>query len=399
MFGDPESSSTSDLWLLPDGVEELLPSEAKRVEELRRKLLDLYQSWGYELIVPPLLEFLESLLTGAGRDLELQTFKVTDQVTGRMMGVRADMTPQASRIDARSQQKGANRLCYIGSVLRTKAQNMLSSRTPIQTGCEVFGVADTAADIEVVSLMLETLRLTQVTPIHMDIAHVGIYQAIQRRAGLSRRNTDLLLNALKRKAVPEINDIADLIADGQVQEYVRALPRLAGGLDKLKEARDLFAAEADILKALDEMVRVSEVVAARYPEVEICIDLCELRGFNYHTGLVFAAYTTGFGQAVAQGGRYDGVGLEFGNARPATGFSVDLKVLFRLGQTAWQQEAQAILAPDIADAGLWSLLGRLRATERVIQLMPGESKDQWKLYCDRELVRDAQGQWVVEALI
>ncbi len=398
MFGDPGSISTSDLWLLPDGVEELLPPEAKRVEELRRKLLDLYHSWGYELVVPPLLEFLESLLTGAGRDLELQTFKVTDQITGRMMGVRADITPQASRIDARSQLKGANRLCYIGSVLRTKAPNMLSSRTPIQTGCEVFGVADTAADIEVVSLMLETLRMTEVTPIHMDIAHVGIYQAIQQKAGLSSRNSELLLSALKRKAVPEINDIAELIADTQVQGYVRALPRLAGGLDKLAEARTLFAAETDILSALDEMTKVSEVVAARYPEVEICIDLCEMRGYNYHTGLVFAAYTTGLGQAVAQGGRYDGVGLEFGNSRPATGFSVDLKSLFRLGQTSWRKDAMAILAPDIADKELWKTIGHLRATERVVQLMPGESKDQWKPYCDRELVQDSQGQWVVATL-
>ncbi|OZG71658.1 ATP phosphoribosyltransferase regulatory subunit [Hahella sp. CCB-MM4] len=399
MFGDPGSLSASDLWLLPDGVEELLPPEAMRVEELRRRLLDLYHSWGYELIVPPLIEYLESLLTGAGRDLELQTFKVTDQLTGRMMGVRADMTPQASRIDARSQRDGANRICYLGSVLRTKPQNMLSSRSPIQTGCELFGVADTAADIEVISLMLETLRLTRVSPIHMDIAHVGIYQLIQKKAALSPHDSELLLNALKHKAVPEINDIATLITDPQVQEYVRALPRLAGGLDKLSEARELFSGEPDVLAALDEMLKVSEMVAARYPEVEICIDLCELRGFNYHTGLVFAAYTSGLGQAVAQGGRYDGVGREFGNARPATGFSVDLKALFRLGQTAWKQESKAVLAPNESDPGLWDMIADLRTTERVVQLMPGESKEQWKPYCDRELVKDETGSWVVNKLV
>ncbi|WP_020407585.1 ATP phosphoribosyltransferase regulatory subunit [Hahella ganghwensis] len=398
MFGDPGSLSASDLWLLPDGVEELLPPEASRVEELRRRLLDLYHSWGYELIVPPLLEYLESLLTGAGRDLELQTFKVTDQLTGRMMGVRADMTPQASRIDARSQRAGANRLCYLGSVLRTKAQNMLSSRSPIQTGCELFGIADTAADIEIISLMLETLRLTQVSPIHMDLAHVGIYQLIQKRAALSPHDSQLLLAALRHKAVPEINDIAGRIVDLKVQEYVRALPRLSGGLEKLSEARELFSGEAEVLAALDEMLKVSEVVAARYPEVEICIDLCELRGFNYHTGLVFAAYTTGMGQAIAQGGRYDGVGREFGSARPATGFSVDLKALFRQGQTTWEQESKAIFAPDDSDPALWAKISELRVSERVIQLMPGELREQWIPYCDRELVKDDTGSWVVNKL-
>ncbi|ABC32047.1 ATP phosphoribosyltransferase involved in histidine biosynthesis [Hahella chejuensis KCTC 2396] len=398
MFGDTQSMSESDLWLLPDGVEELLPPEATRIEELRRQLLDLYHSWGYEMIVPPLLEFLDSLLIGVGRDLELEMFKVTDQLTGRLMGIRADMTPQVARIDSRRSHDVASRFCYIGSVLRTKSPSMFSSRTPIQTGCELYGVVGSAADIEIISLMLETLNLAKISPLHMDIAHVGVYQAILAEAKLSKIQSEELFEALRRKAIPEVDEIAATIPDKAIRQKVMALPRLAGGKEKMKEARKIFAGNPDIEYALDEMSQVAAVIGERYPEVEIYFDFCEMRGYKYYTGLVFAAYTEGLGQAVAKGGRYDEVGRDFGRGRPAMGFSVDLKALYRMGKREWAQPAGAILAPNGQDAELWELIRQLRRSNRVIQLMPGEEAGHWASHCDRQIVRDESGQWIVKPL-
>lgn len=392
--------SVSDRWLLPDGVEELLPPQAAVIENGRRQLIDLYQRWGYELVMPPLIEYLDSLLTGAGNDLDLQTFKITDQLTGRLMGVRADMTPQAARIDARAAKgQGVRRLCYIGSVLHTVPANMLTSRSPIQAGCELFGQADISADIEVISLMLESLQCAGLTRLHVDLAHVTIYRELIRRADLSAEAERRLFDALKRKSIPDIDDlITTHVADPDMAAMLRQLPRLAGGRETLQKARVAFgAAGAALLAGLDTMEHVAQALAQRFPQVEFNFDFCELRGYNYHTGLVFAAYVAGYGQAVAQGGRYDGAGAVFGESRPATGFSLDVKALYRVGQMAAPAASKAILAPADNDPGLWQQVRELRLAETVIQLLPGQTRDELRDRCDRELVK-VDGAWRVQAM-
>ena len=391
-------SISSELWLLPDGVEELLPPESKRTEELSRKLLDLYSRWGYELVVPPLIEYLESLLTGVGQDLDLQTFKITDQVTGRMMGIRADMTPQLARIDARNAQQGAHRVCCVGAVLRSRTSNLFPSRVPIQTGCELFGVADTAADIEAISMMLESLNTAEIEDIHLDLSHVAIYRHILSESGLSPEKTHLLLGALQRKSVPEVQAMAERIADEQIRKYVLALLTLAGNPKVIDEASVIFCQVPKVCEALTKLAKVVEVISVRYPKIKIFIDLCEMRGFNYHTGLVFAAYTPGMGQAIAQGGRYNGIGGEFGRARPATGFSADLKALLRIGKFKPTQQPKAILAPDVEDSALWQKIIELRKKGRVIRCMPGDENLDWQQQCDRQIIKDGKGEWLVVAL-
>ncbi len=392
---DAIDALSSDLWLLPDGVEELLPPEAYRAEQLRRVLLDSYARWGYQMVVPPLIENLESLLTGAGQDLDLQTFKLTDQMSGKLLGVRADITPQVSRIDTRNHADGAHRLSYIGTVLRTRTNNLFASRTPIQTGCELFGVSDSQADIEVISLMLETLALARIEKVHLDLAHVGIFQMILQRADFPDNKAPQLFGALQRKSIPELDQLLQLVGNPTARDYLKALPAMAGKIEVLQQAQELFAAEPGILASLEQLSQVAEVVAQRYPEVEINVDLCEMRGFNYHTGLVFAAFTEGLGQAVAQGGRYDGVGSKFGKSRPATGFSADLKALLNLGGFAPPSQMKAILAPHADEPALWSMIRELRLKERVIVCLPGEEQLDRQEQCDREIVKDATGQWTV----
>ena len=389
------TSITSDLWLLPEGVEELLPPDAMSAEDLRRQLIDLYSTWGYQLVVPPLMEYLDSLLTGVGQDLELETFKLTDQITGKLLGIRADMTPQVSRIDARNHSKGAHRLCYIGSVLRTRTSNLYPTRTPIQTGCEIYGIADNSADIEVISMMLETLRKAKINHIHMDLAHVGIYQHIISKADLPEVLEKQLISALQRKSVPEVETLMKSVNDEQAKQYILAMLSLAGGPEMLVEAKALFKQDETIMSALEEVEYVYQVMSERFPEVEFYIDLCEMRGAHYHTGLVFAAYTQGLGHAIAEGGRYDGVGSEFGNARPATGFSADLRALLQLGQFEVRAQGKAIVAPASQDKALWRFVQSLREQEKVIQCMPGEQVQDWQHTCDRQIQQDADGQWVV----
>jgi len=397
MFREIESVAT-DLWLLPDGVEEILPPESGRVEDLRRQLLDLYHHWGYQLVFPPLVEFLESLLTGAGQDLDLQTFKITDQATGKLMGVRADMTPQMARIDARNVRQGANRFCYVGTVLRTRTSSYFPSRAPVQTGCELFGVADAAADIEVISMMIETLKRSGVKEIHMDLSHLRICQQLLAAAGLSPQAEGLLRSALLRKSIPDIKQLAEEIESAAVRKLLLLLPSLSGGPEVLNRTRSEFSHEPEVIDAIELLDRVVGVVSNRYPDVRIFIDLCDLRGFNYHTGIVFAAYTPGIGHAIAQGGRYDGVGSDFGHARPATGFSADLKALLRAGDYQPQLPAKAILAPVSEEPSLWQLVAQLRQSDRVIQCMPGEETMDWRDRCDRQIVKAADGSWQVEPI-
>ena len=377
-----------DRWMLPDGVEELLPSEARAVENLRRRLLDVYDSWGYELVIPPLMEFTDSLLIGLSADVDLQTFKVIDQLSGRTMGIRADITPQTARIDAHSlAQEGATRLCYAGSVLHTKAKSLLSSRSPIQLGAELFGVASTDADIEIITLMLETVRVAGVDNAFIELGHVGIFKALSQLAGLDEAQEQTLFDALQRKATAEINQQIGLIADKQAATMLRELAALHGDLSTLVNARQVLKeAPASIQKALDELDEVAANVMQRMPAVKIHIDLSELRGYSYHTGVVFAAYASGYGQAIAKGGRYDDIGQVFGRERPATGFDSDLKALVQLGEIN-SHSKPGIFVPSIDSHDVWERIQTLRSEgERVVCGLEGQLVRLDELNCDRQLI-------------
>ncbi|HSB96685.1 MAG TPA: ATP phosphoribosyltransferase regulatory subunit [Spongiibacteraceae bacterium] len=388
----------ADRWLLPDGVEELLPAQAERAEQLRRRLLDLFRSWGYRLVMPSLLEFTDSLLVGLGSDVDLLTFKVTDQLSGRTMGIRADITPQVARIDAHSlRQDGPVRLCYAGSVLHTRPKSLMASRSPIQIGVELYGDAGLASDSEVVLLMLQTLNTAGLHDVTLDVGHVGIYRALVQAAVLSAGDEQELFDALQRKAGAEIAAVLQrAVRDERVRGWLLALSQLQGDLSVLVKARtDLAGAPTEVHAALDELVAVAAIVQARLPAVRLYFDLSELRGYHYHTGLVFAALVPGWGQAVANGGRYDHVGEVFGRARPATGFSTDLKALIALAGNAEQDTAGAIVAPCDDDPELWQVMQSLRAAgEQVIAALPQQPAPE---NCDRQLVR-RDGRWQVVAL-
>ncbi len=323
----------SDRWLLPEGVEEILPPDSWRLEAMRCRLLDLYRTRGYELIVPPLIEYLDSLLTGAGHDLELQTFKLTDQMSGRMMGVRADMTPQAARIDAsRLKSKGPTRLCYIGTVLRTLPDGLGGSRCPQQVGVELFGEPGIEGDLEIVSLMLETLTACGARNLHLDLGHVGIYRALAAQAGFSGEQEEELFGVLQRKSRPDLEDFLRAHKPAaNAARWLGALIDLNGDAEVLQRAREqLKGAGRTVASALDTIEQMAARVQRRMPKVTLHVDLAELRGYRYKTGMVFAAFVPGQGREVARGGRYDAAGKVFGRARAATGFSADLAVLLRL---------------------------------------------------------------------
>ncbi|WP_166264239.1 ATP phosphoribosyltransferase regulatory subunit [Marinobacter caseinilyticus] len=390
----------SNRWLLPDGVEDILPPLAGQIETLRRDVMDTCQRWGYQLVIPPLIEYLDSLFTGTGHDLALQTFKLTDQLTGRMMGVRADMTPQAARIDAHTlRSDGVTRLCYAGHVLHTRPQHMLTGRTPIQAGCELFGSRSQAADNEVISLMLETLRTSGVPAIHLDLAHVAIYQALIAETNVDRETETAIFDAMRRKSIPELDTLLGACPEDSAGGRLRTLARISGGRESLAEARvALQGASDDVMQALDQLESVADMLAGHYPEVMLGFDFCELRGYNYHTGLVFAVYVPGHGEAVAKGGRYDAIGQDFGRARPATGFSIDIRALVALGQSRARAATGAIWAPVTDDETLAGVVAGLRMTETVVQALPDDNAgDPQSRGCDRQLVKQG-GQWVVESI-
>lgn len=321
-------------WMLPQGMEEALPPSSWAMEDLRRKLLDHYRRQGYELILPPLVEHLDALLTGTAQDLERQTFKLTDPASGRLLGLRADMTPQAARIAARRYAGQAIvRLCYLGTVLRAEPDSLGGSRSPRQVGCEIFGEAGIEADLEVLRVMLRTLRLSGLKSVHLDLGHVGIYRALVARLGLEAEDESSLFDILQRKSHPDLDEFSR--ARGLRPRTTQAMAQLMdlhGEPAVLKRAREtLKGSGAAVAEALDALDRIVAELRAEMPKLPIHIDLAELRGYRYQTGVVFAAFVPGHGREIARGGRYDGVGAEFGAARPATGFSADLNELLRLG--------------------------------------------------------------------
>ncbi len=320
-------------WLLPDGMEESLPPISWRLEDLRRKLLDRYRVAGYELIFPPLVEHLDALLTGAGSDLEQQIFKFTDPSSGRLLGLRADMTPQAARIAARRYAGEASvRLCYLGTVLRSTPESQGGSRSPRQVGCELFGEPGIEADFEVLGLMLDTIALSGVQGVHLDLGHVGIYRALASKLVLDEADEATLFDILQRKSHPDLSEFAATGALDGLAGTFSALMDLNGDASVLARARDVLTGSgAGLEPALVTLEHTAAELQRRFPQVPVHVDLAELRGLRYHTGLVFAAFVPGHGREIARGGRYDGVGHEFGRPRPATGFSADVNELIRLG--------------------------------------------------------------------
>lgn len=392
--------ATVDRWLLPDGIEEILPPEAASIEIARRRVLELFQQWGYEFVVTPHVEFLESLLTAAGQDLELRTFKVTDPLSGRLMGFRADITPQVARMDAHAlHREGPSRLCYAGSVLHSRPRALSTSRSPIQIGAELYGAKDTAGDLEIISLMLGVLELAQIPDVHMDLGHVGIYRGLCEAAGLSGAAEEALFDALQRKAVDEVITLTQELP-APYGDMLRSLVELCGGRQALEAARQRLAeAPPAVVSALGALCSLADTLAQRFPDVPLYFDLGELRGYHYHTGVVFAAFVPGSGQAIAQGGRYDNIGANFGRARPATGFSTDLKTLVMLGQAEMTEPLTGIWAPHGEDAQLWNAIRQLRSGgERVVQALPGQAdSDARESGCDRQLTWQ-DGSWQVAPL-
>lgn len=391
---------SDDRWLLPEGIDEILPPEAWRLEAVRRRLLDQFRAWGYELVIPPFIEYLESLLTGTGRDLDLQTFKLTDQLSGRMMGLRADITPQAARIDAhRLRTAEPARLCYIGTVLHTRPDGFGGTRSPLQIGAELYGHAGIESDVEILCLMMATLDAAGVADVHLDLGHVGVYRGLARAAGLTPAQESALFDALQRKAEPEIGMLVrELDLAAPYPELLLALAELNGGREVIAQARArLAAAPADVLAAIDYVEAVARRLADRLPQVPVHVDLAELRAYHYQTGVVFAAFVPGEGEEIARGGRYDDIGREFGRARPATGFSADLKTVLRLAGPGTAVPAAArIHAPAIGDAALERRVDALRAEGRiVVRALPGLGSDPRAMGCAERLV-ERGGSWIVE---
>jgi ATP phosphoribosyltransferase regulatory subunit len=394
--------SKVDSWLLPDGIDEVLPEQARLIEGSRRELLDLYNSWGYDLVIPPMVEFTESLLSGFGADLDLMTFRLTDQLSGRMMGIRADITPQAARIDAHSlNRQGPSRLCYAGTVLQTKPRGPLESRTPISVGVELFGESAVSADIEVIELFLKTLDVAGLDAVHLDLGHVDILRGLLVGANLSNDQEAELFELLQRKASTELESWINVnISDSKLANWLKSLPTLAGGTEVLAEAQQSLAgAPKQVIDALAQLEQIVDALAVQNnQQVTIYLDLGEIPGFGYHTGVVFAAYKQGYGKALGNGGRYDNIGRDFGRARTATGFAFDLKSLVANGQ--FNQQVQAgIFVPQPADIECRQQIAALRQQgERVVQGFAGQVVDFQEINCDRQLIQK-DGQYLIEKIV
>ena len=384
----------NDRWLLPEGIEEILPPRAEQLDTTLRRLLDLFKSWGYELVMPPFIEYLESLLTGTGNDLDLQTFKLTDQLTGRLMGLRADMTPQVARIDAHCLKRDVpTRLCYMGTVLKTLPPTHGGNRSPMQVGVELYGHAGVESDIEVLRLMVKTLHSAGIEHVYLDLGHVGIFRGLAQQANLDSECEARLFDALQRKAKPEIAALlAERALPDSLHKMLNCLADLHGDEAVLDKAASILAeADASVIAALDNLRQIAAAIR-NLDGTSLHFDLAELRGYHYHTGAVFAAFVPGQGQAIAQGGRYDDIGKVFGRARPATGFSTDLKNVLSL-VAAKTPEVRGIFAPCEGDAALAQSIDALReAGERVIQALPGQQGGATEMGCDRELVLQ-DGSW------
>jgi ATP phosphoribosyltransferase regulatory subunit len=380
-------------WLLPEYIEDLLPGEAARVELLRRRILDLFFAHGYELVVPPMLEYLESLLTGTGHDLDLRTFKLVDQLSGRLLGLRADMTPQVARIDAHLlNRQGVTRLCYAGTVLHTQPSGLLRTREPMQIGAEIYGHAGMESDIEIQTLMLRALRATGVDGVHLDIGHVSVFRALITRSGATAQQEAELFQVLQAKDVPSLRELSRGL-DAPTREALMLLPELYGGVEVLAVAHKRLPQYPELIACLDALAQIGRQLNGDVQE--LCFDLAELRGYHYHSGVVFAAYAGNRPEAIARGGRYDEVGRAFGRARPATGFTMDLRELAEMANE--ETGPLRVLAPyQPADAALQTEVAKLRAAGTiVVSDLPGHEANRAELNCSQQLVARG-GAWKLE---
>lgn len=386
-------------WRLPEGVDDLLPPLAWRLEQVRRDVLDVFRSWGFDYVEPPLIEYLDSLLAAGSDDMNLQTLKVVDQRTGRTLGVRPDLTSQAVRIDAHSRNvDGVQRLCYAGTVVHANPAAALDSRVPVKAGAEIFGSPELAADAEVVALMVEVLRVAGIDRPILVLGHMGIYRSLQSQLELDPQDADALFAAVQSKAV---SDVEALLDDSAAARLLTRLPRLMGGREMLQRARREFAASragADAAAAVDRLAELADQIHTRCPQIEVRFDLAELAGYGYHNGPVFSAFHADHGRALARGGRYDGIGAAFGRPRPATGFDVSLKELLTRGQepfdgiwVGYAGSRDGELASRRARA-----IAELRSAGEVVVVAVAED-EQVAARCDRELVFDGQ-QWQVRPL-
>jgi ATP phosphoribosyltransferase regulatory subunit len=378
-------------WLLPEYVEDILPPEADAIERLRGRLLELFRVRGYELVIPPMLEYIDSLLTGTGHDLNLRTFKLIDQLSGRTMGLRADMTPQVARIDAHLLNRGGVvRLCYCGTVLHTRPRGLLATREPMQIGAEIYGHGGIESDLEIQRLLRAALGACGLMEISLDVGHVGVFRAIARRAAVGLELEEELLEVLHAKDRPGLAALTQGL-EPVSRDALRLLPELYGGSDALARARRELPPWPEIGEALDSL----ETLLADNG-MAMSVDLADLRGYHYHSGVVFAAYATGLANAIALGGRYDEVGKAFGRARPATGFSMDLREVAR--SVPRESRRGAILAPYAEDAALAERVAELRSAGEVVVVdLPGHDGAGGENACERRLVRRGT-KWVVEKL-
>jgi ATP phosphoribosyltransferase regulatory subunit len=386
-------------WLLPESISDVLPAQARRIEDLRRQLLDLYRSYGYELVMPPLIEHLESLLTGSASDLGLKTFQLVDQLSGRILGLRADMTPQVARIDAHLLgRQGVARLCYAGPVLHARPAGLFATREPLHIGAELYGHAGVEADVEIVELMARSLKIAGADSVRVDLCHMGIVPALL--AGDPSLDADAIYSLLQQKDVPELQRALSN-SPAATRDALLALTRLHGKINgssaPLDAARRQLPGLPAITAALDELTRlVGSPLWSRLPGLELSIDLADLRGYRYHNGISFAAYVMGLPNAIARGGRYDNVGSVFGRGRPATGFSLELRELASLASD--NGPVAAICAPWSDDAALAQCIAQLRSQGQiVVQGLPGHEHKQQEFACDRELVFES-GAWQVKPL-
>ena len=382
-------------WLLPEGISDLLPDAAQDLEGLRRALLDTYRRHGFELVLPPLVEYLDSLLIGSGGDLDLKTFKLVDQLSGQSLGVRADITPQVSRIDAHLlQQRDINRLCYAASVLRTRPSGQEGSREPIQIGAEVYGHAGIEADIEVIDLLLQSLALAELGPVRLDINHLGLASLLL--AELEGVDEEAVLQLLQARDLPSLRELLAPWSQQPAAAALLALPECFGPAESaMARARTLLAPWPQATPHLDALDAVlgSLRLARHAGQVSLAIDLADVQGFRYHTGLGFAAYVEGHARVVGRGGRYDGIGAVFGRGRPATGFSLDLRELVELRRDRHTPPA-IIVAPWSDDPALLAFIDTLRAQgETVLQLLPGQDAQRLAGVSADRMIGFIHGQW------
>ena len=381
-------------WLLPEDIADVLPAQARKVETLRRAILDLYQSYGYELVAPPILEFLDSLLTGTGSDLNLQTFKLVDQLSGRTLGLRADITPQVARIDAHLLNRaGVTRLCYAGSVAHVRTPVGSSAREELQLGAEIYGCATWEADFEAISLLLKTLGLAGLNKVYLDLSHAGILTGILDGQNLDKESIEALYDLLQSKDRPRLSQWATCLPTNTAQALL-ALTELNGPCaDVLAKAKKALPKHTAIDQAIRDLERLLAAASNLSNGLELSIDLSDLRGYQYHSGVMFAAYVEKLPQPIARGGRYDHVGQAFGRPRPATGFSLDLLTLANLSPQYVRK--LAIAAPWLDDAVLNAAIAQLRSKgEIVIQVLAGNTVDAAEYECDRELVKQGNA-WEV----